>query len=176
MKKFCDGSPWKMAKLTLSKEAKEYIGARFKVCVDMRKTQTSPLMQGASPGGHPCVPSALVLEGDLESILSLPSVQRVDIAALEREISDVRNELTAHGRKQIVDITIVGGSKKTDGQGQVPAEFAAFFENTSAGIALLKSMQEAATEKHPVALYGLTCIPQGGGKAQLKTSRSFSSR
>ena len=53
------------------------------------------------------------------------------------------------------------------------AEVAVFFENTSAGTALLKSMQDAATEKHPVALYGLTCIPQGGGKAQLKTSRSF---
>ena len=63
--------------------------------------------------------------------------------------------------------------KKTDEQEQVSAEFAVFFENTSAGTALLKSMQEAATEKHPVILYGLTCIPHGGGKAQFKTSRSF---
>ena len=78
----------------------------------MRKTQTNPLMQGARPDGHLCVPPAPVLEEDPQSILSLPSVQRLDIAALVREISDVRHEMTAQGRKQIVDVTIVDGSKK----------------------------------------------------------------
>ena len=61
-------SPWGMAKLTRSKEAKEYIGPHFKVCVDMRKPQPSSLMQGANPGGHPCVPPAPVLEDDLQCI------------------------------------------------------------------------------------------------------------
>ena len=102
-------------KLTLSKEAKECIRPRFKVCVDMRKTGTSPLMQGANPGGHPCVPPAPVLEDDLQCILPLPSVQRVDIAALVWEISDVGNELTAHGQKQIVAITIVEVRKNRAG-------------------------------------------------------------
>ena len=48
-----------------------------------------------------------------------------------------------------MDITIVDGSKKTDEREKVSAEFAVFFENTSAGTALLKGMQDAATEKHP---------------------------
>ena len=34
-------------------------------------------------------------------------------------------------------------------------------------------MQEACAAKTPVALYGLTCIPQGMGKCELKSGQSF---
>ena len=45
MEKFRNGSICAMTKVTPVKEKKEYIGARYKVCVDIRKTQTNAIVQ-----------------------------------------------------------------------------------------------------------------------------------
>ena len=168
MDKFRNGSIWKMTKITLAKEKKQYIGARSKVCVDIRKTQTDAILQSVVQ-----MPLAPALEEDLKSILALQSLQRVDITALISSVSNVRNETTAYGRKQIVDITIVDGSKEKDKEEQVSAKFSIFFDESPTGTALLESMQGVATAKTPIALYGLNCVPQRDGKCEFKTSQGF---
>ena len=64
-----------------------------------------------------------------------------------------------------MDVTIVDGD-------DVSATFTVFFDDTSAGAASLKSMQEAAAAKAPLALFGLNCSPRGS-KCEFKTSQSF---
>ena len=81
-------------------------------------------------------------------------MQRVDLTALISNMTDTRSETTAYGPKKIVDVTIVDGA-------DVSATFTVFFDDTIAGAALLKSMQEAAAANAPLALFGLTCSPHG---------------
>ena len=45
MGKYFNGSIWVVSKVTLSKEKTEYIGAPHKVCIDLRKTKTHPVLQ-----------------------------------------------------------------------------------------------------------------------------------
>ena len=92
-------------------------------------------------------------------------MQRVDLTALISSMTDARSETTAYGPKKIVDVTIVDGD-------DVSATFTVFFDDTSAGTVSLKSMQEAAAAKAPLALFGLTCSPHGS-KCEFKTSQSF---
>ena len=168
LQKFTNGSVWRMTKVTIAKEKKEYMGSPCKVCVDIRKTRTDPVLRGTVR-----MPPAPAPEEDLKTIVSLPSSQRVDITALIKHMSDVRNEVTAYGRKQIVDVTIVDGSKDRLGEGQVGVTFTMFIDNTATGTASLESMQNAATSKTPSAIYGLTCIPRAEGKCEFKCSQGF---
>jgi len=168
MEKFCNGTVWKMTKVTLANEKKEFIGAPYKVCVDIRSTKSSPVLQSQVQ-----MPPAPAPEEDLKSIVTLPSLQRVDLTALISSIGTVRRETTAYGRKDIVDITVVDGSMQKDEKEQVSAKIALFFDANATGSALLQSMQDATAAKKPVALYGLTCLPQGERKCELKTGQTF---
>ena len=168
LQKFTSGSVWRMTKVALAKEKKEYMGSPCKVCIDIRKTRTDPVLRGAVK-----MPPAPAPEEDLKTIVSLPSSQRVDITALVQNMSDVRNEVTAYGRKQIVDITIVDGSKDRLGEGQVGVTFTMFIDTGATGTASLQSMRNAATSKTPLSIYGLTCIPRAEGKCEFKCSQGF---
>ena len=157
-----------MTNITLAKEKRQYIGARENTCVDIRKTRVDGILQSVVQ-----MPLAPALEEDLKSIVALQSLQRVDITALISSVSNVRNETTAYGRKQILDTTIIDGSKEKDEEEQVSAKFSMFFDESPTGTALLESMQGVATAKTPIALYGLTCVPQREGKCEFKTSQVF---
>ena len=63
MTKYCNGSIWAVSKVTLSKEKKQYIGAPHKVCIDLRKTKTDPILQNTLK-----VQPAPVLQEDLKTI------------------------------------------------------------------------------------------------------------
>ena len=56
---------------------------------------------------------------------------------------------------------------------QVSAKMSMFCGVNVNGAALLRSMQEAHEAKAPVAMYGLTCQPQGKGKCEFKSSQAF---
>ena len=70
MDKLRNGSIWKMTKITLAKERRHYIGARSKVCVDIRKTQTDAILQSVVQ-----MPLAPAIEEDVKSSVALPSLQ-----------------------------------------------------------------------------------------------------
>ena len=72
-----------------------------------------------------------------------------------------------------MDITVVDGSVVRGEEQQVSAKMTVFFNVDLAGTAPLESMQEAHKAKAPVAMYGLTCLPQGAGKCEFKQSQSF---
>ena len=112
-------------------------------------------------------------EEELQSILALEHTQRVDLTALIANISPVRHETTAHGNKDIVDVTLVDGSKQDGAEDQVKAQVASFFVPSDRGPASLKSMQDAHASNTVVTLYGLTCIPQSKGVCQFKTGQAF---
>ena len=88
-------------------------------------------------------------------------------------MTPTRTEITAYGQREIVDITIVDGSKKANDTEQVSAKLAIFFDATDRGEALLKSMLDASAAHTPLAFYGLTCIPQRDGTCEFKTGQSF---
>ena len=88
-------------------------------------------------------------------------------------MSETRRETTAYGQKDIIDITIVDGSTSPGEEQQVSAKMSMFFDASEKGAALLESMQEAHKTKAPVAMYGLTCLPQGTGKCEFKSSQTF---
>ena len=72
-----------------------------------------------------------------------------------------------------MDITIVDGSNEKDEEEQVSGKFSMFFDESPTGTALLESIQGVATAKTPIAIYGLTCVPQRNGKCELKTSQGL---
>ena len=82
-------------------------------------------------------------------------------------MSSVRDQMTPRGRKEIVDVTLVDGSKKSGGVEQVMALVAIFFDVSQEGAASLKH------SKTVVCLYGLTCVPHGNGVCKFKTGQSF---
>ena len=168
MQKFSDGTIWRMTKVTLAAEKGEYIGSPLKKCIDVRKTTCAPILQGIVQ-----MPPAPAPEESLESILALPNRQRVDLTALIADMSPVRRETTCNGVKDITDITLVDGSKADGVDEQVKAKLSVFFHTSGKEAALLKSMQDACATNAPVALYGLTCTPLGGGICEFKSSQSF---
>ena len=163
MDKFKDGSVFRLTKVTLADEKTEFIGAPLKICIDLRKTKCAAILQSLV-----AMPPAPAPAEELASILGLGSRQRVDITALMIDIGDTRRETTAYGKKDIIDITIVDGSTIKGEEPQVSAKMSMFFDVTTAGTALLESMQEAHNAKAPVAMYGLTCAPQGKGRCEFK--------
>ena len=166
--KFQDGTVWSMTKVTLADEKSEYIGSPLKKCIDMRKTKCIGILQGAM-----VMPPAPAAEEELQSIMALDRTQRVDLTALIVDFSSVRSQNTAHGSKNIVDVTFVDGSKENGKEEQVKAQVPIFFDTSAQGAASLKSMQDAHASNTVVSLYGLTCIPQGEGVCQFKTGQSF---
>ena len=66
--------------------------------------------------------------------------------------------------KDITDVTIVDGSTRKGEEQQVSAKMSMFVDAGAKGTALLESMQEAYNANAPVAMYGLTCVPQGMDK------------
>ena len=168
MKKFADGTIWKMTKVSLANEKVEYIGSPVKICIDLRKTVCTGILQTLVK-----MPVGPALEESLESILTLPSKQKVDLTALISDMSLVRRETTLYGVKDMTDITPVDGSKVKDTEAQVKAKVSLFFDASEQGAALLKSMQQARDANTPVAFFGLTCIPGTDGKCEFKTGQSF---
>ena len=168
MNKFQDGSIFKLTKVALADAKAEFLGAPLKVCIDLRKTNCTAVL--ATLVKMPLAPAP---SEELASILGLASRQRVDLMALISDMSVPRRETTLYGQKDIVDITVVDGSKTPGDAQQVSAKMSMFFEANVKGAALLKSMQEAHTAKAPVAMYGLMCTPQGATKCQLKSSQTF---
>ena len=168
MDKFKDGSIFTMTKVALADDKAEFLGAPLKICIDLRKTKCAAILQTSVQ-----MPPAPAPVEELASILGLGSRQRVDLTALIADMSFPRRETTAYGQKDIVDITIVDGSVTSGEAQQVSAKISMFFETNVKGAALLKSMQDAHEKKAPVAMYGLTCHPQGAGKCELKSSQTF---
>ena len=166
--KFKDGTVWRMTKVALSDEKSEYIGAPLKKCINLRKTKCASILQGSTK----TVP-APAPEDELESIVALERQQRVDLTALIAHMSPPRRETTAYGQKDIVDITVVDGSKRAGQEDQVKAQVTLFFETSTSGAASLKSMRDVHASNTPVAFYGLTCVPRGEGRCEFKTGGSF---
>ena len=109
--KFKDGTIWRMTKVALIKERSEFIGSPLKVCIDLRKTKCTGILQGIVEMAPAPAP-----EEDLASILALEHTQRVDLTTLIASISPARRETTAYGQKDIVDVTFVDGSKQAGQQ------------------------------------------------------------
>ena len=107
------------------------------------------------------MPPAPAPAEELARISGFDKRQRVDLTALIIHISDTRRETTAYGPKDIVDITSVDGSTSQGAELQVSAKMFMCFEASAKGAALLESMQEACKAKAPVAMHGMTCIPEG---------------
>ena len=166
--KFKDGTVWRLTKVALADEKSEYIGSPLKKCIDLRKTKSAGVLQGSVEMAPAPAP-----EDELESILALERTQRVDLTALIADMSPPRRETTAHGRKDIVDVTLVDGSKQAGQNEQVKAQTTIFFETAANGSASLQSMRDAHASSTVVALYGLTCIPRGAGLCEFKTGQSF---
>lgn len=166
--KFQSGTVWKMSKVTLADEKSTFISSALKKCIDMRKTKCTGILQGSVK-----MAPAPAAEEDLQSILALGHTQRVDLTALIADISAVRRETTAFGVKDIVDVTLVDGSKQGNAEEQVKAQMTMFFSPSDHGPASLKSMQDAHVSNTAVTLYGLTCVPQPGGVCQFRTGQSF---
>ena len=110
---------------------------------------------------------------ELQSILALEHTQRVDLTALIANIGPARRETTAYGNKDIVDVTLVDGSKQDGAEDQVKAQVTIFFVLSDNGPASLKSMQDAHASNIVVTLYGLTCIPESKGVCQFKAGQAF---
>ena len=157
-----------MSKVTLTNENSAYISSALKKCIDMRKTKCTGILQGSVK-----MALAPAAEEELQSILALGHTQRVDLTALIADISAVRRETTAFGVKDIVDVTLVDGSKLEEAENQVKAQLTMFFSPAEQGPASLESMREAQVSNTAVTLYGLTCVPQPGGVCQFRTGQSF---
>ena len=69
--------------------------------------------------------------------MGLKGRQRVDLTALIIGMSVPRREVTTYGQKDIVDITVVDGSKTPGEAQQVSAKIAVFFEVNVKGAASL---------------------------------------
>jgi len=166
--KFQNGTVWKMTKVTLTDEKSAFISSALKKCIDLRKTKCTGILQGSIK-----MAPAPAAQEELQSILALAQTQRVDLTALIADISAVRRETTAFGIRDIVDVTLVDGSKQGDAENQVKAQVTIFFGSSDRGPASLKSMQDAHESNTVVTFYGLTCIPQSGGVCNFKTGQSF---
>ena len=151
------------------KENSEYNGASIKVLIDLRATRTTPVLESLVP-----MPSAPTPEEELAQCIGLPSVQRVDVMVLIKDISEARHQQTRFGNKQIVDACFVDGSrKKVDGD-LANISMSLFLSDTASGTAELESLRAAMLEKKPVSLFGLTCAPDlAQGKVVFSTSQSF---
>ena len=166
--KFKDGTVWRMTKVALANEQSQCIGSPLKICIDLRNTQCVGILQGFAE----MVP-APAPQDELKCMLALERTQRVDLTALITDISPARRETTAYGQKHIVDVTFVDGSKPAGRQDQVKAQMAMFCETSANGAAELKSLRDVHASNTVVALYGLTCIPRGGGLCEFKASSSL---
>ena len=107
-------------------------------------------------------------EDELESIVALERQQRVDLTALIADMSPPHRETTAFGQKDIVDITVVDGSKREGQEDQVKAQVTLFFETSTSGAAPLKSMREVHEANTPVASHGLPWPHEEKGVASSK--------
>ena len=128
MSKFSDGSIFSMTKVALENSKAEYLGAPLKICVDLRKTKCTTMLQSLVE-----MPPAPAPSEELASILGLKCRQRVDLTALIMNTSAVRRETTPFGQKDIIDITVVDGSTRPNETEQVSAKIAIFFQSKREG-------------------------------------------
>ena len=136
-------------------EKSEYTGSPVKVCIDMRKTKCTGVLQGTVPFLAPPP------EDELECSLALTRMQRVDLTALIADMGQTRREMTAHGQKDIVDVTFVDGSKQAGRQEQVKAQLAMFFETSANGAARLQSLRDLRASNRAVAFLWIDMHPAG---------------
>ena len=160
--KFKDGTVWRMTKVALANEKSEYIGTPLKSTSTCAK-QNAPVSCRA--------PWRWRLKTSWRTFWLC--TQRVDLTALIADMSPTRRETTAYGPKDIVDVTFVDGSKQAEQEEQVKAQMAIFFETSANGTASFKSMRDVHASSTVVALYGLTCIPRGGGRCEFKAGQFF---
>ena len=167
--KFADGTVWKLSKVTLAKEKREWIAASAKICIDLRKTQCDPVLQSTVP-----MPPAPTPSDSLFALTKLPHKQKVDLMAHVKSFSNERRHTTKNGNKDIVDVVIVDGSKPGDNEDQVEAEFAMFFDIDAKGTQLKTMIQQLIATHTPANLFGLMCTPDSAGKVGFSTSKTFS--
>jgi len=164
VEKFKVGNIFKFTNITLTTDKKEYIGAPVKYCIDLGKSKATPVLQNPEHPKKPEPPESLA------SILACKTIQKVDVMAVVQSINAQRTGVTPHGTREIIDVTIIDGSKKSDGTKNVTTDITLFFRNTQEGLADLEAFKK---EKGPIALFGLTCCQAEDGKVALSPSFSF---
>jgi len=158
-KKFKDQSIWKVSKVSLMNDKALYTGAPIKVVIDMNATGMQPALQSTVP-----MPGRAMPHEGLANLLGPPNNQRVDVLALIVSVERERSATTAHGKRQIVDVT----SRDQSGDaGASECEFTIFLKDSHAGLAELAAFRNACSDGVPVALFNLAVT---AGSAQQKSS------
>ena len=92
---------WKVSKVSLMNDKALYAGAPIKVVIDMNATGMQPVLQSTVP-----MPERATPHEGLATLLGSPNNQRVDVLALIVSVERERSATTAHGKREIADVTV----------------------------------------------------------------------
>ena len=163
---FQKGSVWKLTNVRLaSDEKKEYMHAPFKVVVDLRNSTFTPVLQSLLT-----MPSAPDPPSSVTDVLEFSKTQRFDLTALISKISDARHVTTKQGLRQVVDVTVLDGTKGTSGN-VAEIDFCMWFSQDTAKS--LEDLRELATGQRPVTFFALAGAVGKSGKVEVSTSVDF---
>ena len=173
--KFQKGTIWKISKVSLAKQANKYLGCSCKIVIDMNATTFQAVLQSTVK-----MPIQATPPEDLSTLLQCPEGQFVDVLALVKDVSEVKEVETQYGSRQVVDVTIMDDSGKS---GASMCTFAAWFPKQSmrGQCQQLKELIESASTQKPVAFFNLVCTKEqtttgasehgGGTKTTIKTNK-----
>ena len=173
--KFQKGTIWKISKVSLAKQAKKYLGCSCKIVIDMNATTFQAVLQSTVK-----MPIQATPPEDLSTLLQCPEGQFVDVLALVKDVSEVKEVGTQYGSRHVVDVTIMDDSGKS---GASMCTFAAWFPKQSmqGHCQQLKDLIESASAQKPVAFFNLVCTKEetttgasehgGGTKTIIKTNK-----
>ena len=140
---------WKVSKVSLAKQNSKCLGCSCKVVIDMNTSTFQPVLQSTVK-----MPTQAAPPEDLATLLSCPVGQVVDVIALVTNVSRPEKRMTAHGVRDLVDVTIMDDSGTN---GAASCRFPAWFPKTltDAPCDQLASLNEAAAKQVPVAFFNL---------------------
>jgi hypothetical protein len=121
VKKFKADSIWKLENVVFLDEKSNYVSTPFKKVIDLRGTKTTEVLQSLVK-----MPPMLWPPSTITDILDLQHTQRFDIAGIVVGISTTRHTITSLGKRAIVDVQLVDGTKQADGK-TAQMDFAIFF-------------------------------------------------